>query len=174
MMATDLAKISMMIYSVFLLITFILFCVGFFGDTWYQSRVDPRIKTGFFQACFQGGCVNKPESTAVLLQTIGFILALASLLFAGLTVFLQFKKSDKGETILIGSTLVTTVLALIFIIAGWAVSRQNISVSLMLDFIPGWSYKLVIAAFSLYIIAILINIAILVLVIINNNAAETE
>jgi hypothetical protein len=91
-----LSKMSMIACTGILLISFLMFCIGFFGDNWYQSRLDPTIRTGFFQSCFQGGCIGKPESAAVLLQTIGFVFGLFSILMALVTLLVQVKDSDKN------------------------------------------------------------------------------
>jgi hypothetical protein len=164
-----MSKVSMVACAGLLVISFLMFCIGFFGDNWYQSRLDPSIRTGFFQSCFQGGCVSKPESKAVLLQTIGFVFGFHSILLAALTVFIQLKDKDRNPFVFIGATLSVTVLATIFIIAGWSVSKQNISLTMMVDFIPAWSYNIVIAGFSLFLVSIIVNGIALVLTCISSS-----
>jgi TRAP-type C4-dicarboxylate transport system permease small subunit len=71
--------------------------------------------------------------------------------------------------VFIAATLGTTAFATVFIIAGWSVSKQNINLTMMIDFVPAWSYNIVIAGFSLFLVAIIVNGVALVFTFVNNS-----
>lgn len=143
-----------------LLVSFLFYNVGLFTDSWIVSTdvvLPLKFKRALFFSCLMDKCTEDTSNVALTFELFGFVFVLHAAL---LSIFLTIQDKNLGlklKSFMWIFTLISDVLALIFIITGWARYKTFIDKEYKSTYKEDWSFYLVIPSFiGIFLAALLI------------------